>query len=204
MILDSNMQAAIASGSFHIAWLFHLEAKRRDTGVIEPLSIHTGIDTLTLNMNGTNRSYIGVGSIIDIPQFDFSLGLNPSAKEFRLSILHPEITNAIRAYDSRLAPAEVHLAIFDADMNFAGAAPVIDGWADTIDIVESDTEAYCSVGVVSNVRAGTKTLTYTKSNESQKLRDPTDESFKYAAVTPHVKCVWAAGSGPRNTALYRK
>ena len=67
--------------------------------------------------------------------------------------------------------------------------------------VESDIEAYCSVGVVSNVRAGTKTLTYTKSNESQKLRDPTDESFKYAAVTPQVKPVWAGGSGFQNRSL---
>lgn len=201
MIIDSNMQAVLNSGSFIMTWLLHLEPKNRDTGAVEPLSIHTGLDNLTLNIGGVNRTYSGVGSIVDVPQFDSFVGLNPSAKEFRLSILHPEVTNAIRAYDTKFAKAEVHLGLFDEAMNFVGASPVVIGWADGAVVTETDDEAYCTLPIVSNVRAGTKTLPITKSNEIQKLRDPTDNGFKYAAVTPQTKVVWATGEGYRNRTL---
>lgn len=197
------MQAALESDNPHIAWLVYIKAKNRATGLYEELGVHTGLDRLTVNIDSTSRDYEGVGSVINIPTIKFSTGLSIQTYDFELNIDSPEITNVIRAYDSRLAPTDVHLAVFNGDMSLAGVSPVIRGWIDTINISENNNFASCTVGIVSNIRAGTKALPLMKSHETQLLRDATDNGFKYSAITPNTKILWAAGDGWKNGGFRR-
>lgn len=203
MIITSEMQAAIASGNFGISWLLYIKAKNRTTGSYEELGIHSGLDRLTVSVDGVGRQYEGVGGIINVPAFKYSTGLTIETYEFELDINSPEITNVIRAYDHRLAPTDVHLAIFNSDGTVAGIAPVVRGWLDTSAIDENVTTSSVKIGVVSNIRAGTKSLPLMKSHETQLLRDPTDFGFQYAALAPKQKVPWGAGEGWQNRAFRR-
>ena len=203
MIVTPAMLNAIASGSYGISWLLYVKAKNRTTGSFEEIGIHTGLDQLVVTIDGAGRPYEGVGGIIEVPSIKFSTGLSVETYDFSLAINSPEVTNMIRAYDSRLATADVHLAVFNSDGSLAGIAPAIRGWIDTINISDSAEEASVRIGIVSNIRAGTKALPLMKSHENQLLRDPTDMGFQYAALTPKAKVPWGAGEGWQNKAFKR-
>lgn len=204
MIFTPAMQAAINSREFGFEWYLWIEAKNRDTGALEAAGIHTGAGRSTVNVGGQVRSYEGAGQFIDLGALKSKQGLLIADQDISLNILSPEITNMIRAYDSDLAPTELHLAVFDKDRNLAGMAIAVDGFINGIDINEDKEQATCTITVSTNIQEATKTLTLTKSNESQKLIDPTDEGFKYATTAGTTELKWGVGEGRQIRELARR
>lgn len=197
MIINSSVQATLDSGDFHFEFLLWVKAKNRTTGVLEASGIHTGEGELTVSIDGVSRTYQGAGQLIDIPSFTNKIGLEIEENDFTLAILSPEITNMIRAYDADLAPADLHLAIFNKDMALVGITQVVKGFVNGIVINEDAEEATCTITVTSNIQEAVRGLTLKKSHESQKLIDSTDEGFKYAAVAGTTETKWGTGEGRR-------
>lgn len=196
MKINQDMMNALRSTSWRHEWLVHVKAKQFVTNAVEELSLWTGGGNLPLTVDGFNRTYIGAGNLIDIPGFTYEVGLGIQTQRMSLAILSPEIINMIRAYDSRQAPIQIHLAIFDDQTNeLLGTSVAFDGFIDEISIQESETDAVCEIGIVPSLRQGTKTLTLMKSDATQRLRDPSDEGFKYTTVSGEIKVIWGHGEG---------
>lgn len=195
MIITTAMQNALNTGKAHIEWLVWIEAKNRNTGAVEAAGVHTGLDPINITIGAQPRLYQGVGHLVEIPAFTFKQGLQIEQETLTLSILSPEITNQIRAYNSDLAPTEIHLAVFDSDMTLAGVSTVLKGFINNIAINEGPNDATCSIGVTTNVAEATRGLTLTKSHASQKLIDPTDEGMKYASVAGTTNLQWGVDDG---------
>lgn len=196
MILNTAMQTALNKGAYEPRYLVWMSPKDRSTGTKIPYGFHTGLDPLTVTINGENRTYDGAGELLSIPNFKYEAGLDVVTERLRLSILSPDVTNAIRAYDARLAQIEVHLVLIEpSTQSILGSTLMFEGQVDDIQINEDEYDAYCEVGIVQSIRAGTKPMTLMKSHESQLLRDPDDNSFKYASIAGTTKIQWGTPDG---------
>lgn len=191
MKLTSAMQAQIASGSFHHEFFVYVTAKEFDTGASQELGLWTGADDFTTSIDGVSRTFLGSGSMLSIPNFTYSIGLDVQTQKMGFSILSPEVTNLIRGYDARFAPIQVYLGIFDpANMSLKGISEMFRGFIDKIDIFESEETSTCDVSLVSEIREGTKPLTLFKTAQSQALIDPNDNGFKYGTIAGTTKVAW--------------
>lgn len=166
------------------------------TGAIERIGLHTGIDDMTLSVDGQTRTYIGAGNMLTIPEFVYSMGLEYEVQEMSFAILSPEIHNLIRAYQSENGKIEIHCAFFNRpDMSLVGTSAAFKGFMTQAVIEENETEMSATIGIESGIRNGTRTSVLMRSDESQKLRDPDDTAFEYAAISASVPVIWGQGKG---------
>ena len=204
MNITTAMQAALDSGAFEFAHLIWIKAKNRSTGAIEAAGFHTGLDDFTITINGESRTYSGIGHVIKLPDFTSVQGLGITEHDLELAILAPEVANAIRAYDSDLAPIDVNLAIFNAAGDLAGTSTIVKGFINGIKISSGPDEQTCTISVASNIQQATRGLTLKNSHQSQQLIDPTDEGFKYAAVAGTTEIKWGNENGQRKVKSMRR
>lgn len=185
MQINAAMQAALNKGAWEHAHLMWIVPKERSTGTIQPYGFWTGLGTLNITLNSENRQYFGAGELIDVPNFTYEMGLDVKVETLTMSVLSPDVTNAIRAYDVKLAPVQVHLVMFDSQTKaILGVSEVYQGQVDDVQITN---DTYCDLSIAQSIRAGTRPLTLMKTHESQKLRNPNDNGFKYAAIAATAK-----------------
>lgn len=205
MQLSAAMIHQINTGAFVRHWFISVTAKNRSTNQPEHMHLWTGDGNFTTLIDGVITTFIGSGNLLEIPTFTYSQGVDIKEHRMTLNILSPEIINLIRAYDSQFAPITFHLGIFRPDtMALMGVSQAFNGFIDKIEIDESENDEYCGVSVVSGLREGTKPLTLMKSQESQKLRDETDEGFKYSTIAGTVLIQWAKASGGYQVPFMRR
>lgn len=198
MIITAPMQAAIASGSFQHNWLIYFTARNRATNANEVMGIWDGLDDISVVIDGVTKTFIGAGQLLSVPNWTFTPGIqNIQNQKLSLDIKSPEIINLIMAYDASLAPVQVYLMVTNTATMAVADAPIswFDGQVDDIAISESKYEKGCTVTIVSSQREGTRKLSTMKSEESQKLRNPDDDGFKYATIANDVPVPWGNGEG---------
>lgn len=196
MQLSTPMLNQIASGSFILNWFVSVQARDRITNNIENMHLWNGDSDFTTKIGGINTTFIGSGNLLEMPRFSFTQGVDVKTHAMSLNVLSPEIINIIRAYDSRYAPITFYVGIFNpANFNLVGIVKVYSGFIDTIEISEVEDSETCTIDIVSGIRSGTKPLTLMKSHESQKLRDETDEGFKYSTIAESVLIEWQRDDG---------
>lgn len=190
MILSEEMQAAVSSGVVVPRWLVWIAARNLSTGLVEAAGFWTGEDDRTFAVEGVARTYTGAGGLIRMDDPTYESGTNIQMQRMTFSMVSPEIQAAVFQYDTRLAPVEVHLALFDpATGALIGLAPAFQGWVEEPRVSESGTPTL-TLSVASSARAGTRTLGAKKSPESLKQRHPTDEGRKYADIAGDVPVSW--------------
>ncbi|WP_157971183.1 hypothetical protein [Pseudogemmobacter bohemicus] len=193
MIITSNMQAALNSGSVVPRWMFWIRATNRATGAVEQSGIWNGLEPVSVVIDGIAREYGAAGAMLSIPQFEFTSDLAVKQQNVSLSMLSPEIVQMIKGYDAKFAPVEIHLALIDPDTDqLIGVTRAFRGWLDTVSISEDESSAVASLNLVTSARSGTAGLTLSQSNASQLARDPTDKGRSYAAISTKVKFSWGA------------
>ena len=191
---DPETQAYYENASGIIArQLVWVTAKDRDTGLPEKVGFWSGDQKQTFSIGGVDRVYHAAGTLIGMDQISAKVGLQVQMHTVNLSPLSPEVTAAIRLFDARLAPVEIHQALFDPETRNLVSEPVrkFRGWIDEIDILEPEEggEASCTVSIASTTRILTRGLSLKKSDESQRRRG-NDRFYKYTDITDAVPVYW--------------
>lgn len=191
--------ALAARGGICARVLVWLSAKNRDTGAVETIGFWSGDDHRSFTIGGQTRLYYGAGAMLDVGQVTRETGLTVRTLDVSLSPIAPEVQMAIRGYEPRLAPAEVHHAFFDPASGALLATPtrVWKGWIDGVQIQtpEEGGEASCTVSIASNSMVLTRKVPLKKSDESQRRRNAADAFFKHADISGQTRIVWGTEDG---------
>lgn len=195
MLIPNEMQLQLQSGVVVPRWLVWLSAKNRTTGALETAGFWTGEDELNVVIDGEERTYHGAGAMLNIGEQSYSAGMEIQYQRVQFSLVAPEVEQAVRGYDPRLAPVEIHLALFDPESGqLVNTARAFRGWVEDAPMSEKPTAdgavPTVELNLASSVRAGTKTVPAKKGPYSQRLRLETDRGRDYADLAAEVKVRW--------------
>lgn len=191
-----------ARGPRRAAVLIWLTAVNRRTRAPEAMGFWTGADHREFVVDGLTRPYFGAGGLIQLDPLRSVIGTDVQQTSATLHLPTPEIEMAVRGYDLRLAPVEIHRALFDpVSLAVIGITRRFVGEVDQIDISEPTVSAdgtvspgACKVTMVGSARAGTRPLSLKKSNASQRLRllpsGQPDAFAQYADISGAVPLKW--------------
>lgn len=179
--------------------LVWIEARNRSTGATETAGFWNGLDERQFTIDGETRTYVGAGALLGVDPVVATVGLEVRMHRLSLSEITEEVAQAVRGYDARLAPVEVHRAAFDPETNEVIGTPhrVIKGTVDSIKIPEG-TEGESEPMTLTVADAGrslTQTLSLKKSDATQRSISATDKGRLYAAVSGAVKVFWGRLQG---------
>lgn len=191
-------QAHLAARSGrHAHILIWFTAKDRASGALHGTGFWTGADHREFVVGGRPRDYFGAGGLIQLDPVRSVIGTDVQRLNGQLHLPTPEVEMAVRGYDLRQAPVEIHRALFDPVARaLIGITRRFEGWVDQIEITEAtDTEqGSCRLTLVGTARAGTRTLSLKKSDESQKLRKLANgrpcRFYQYADISGAVPIKW--------------
>ena len=194
-LLDPAIRAQLAArGGLNALLLAHITARDRVSDAPAPIGFWTGEDHQNFVIGGETRTYYGAGTLLSMPPLQAEVGLRVRGHRIVFSPLAPEVQQAIRGYDPRLAPTELHVAYFDLGSHALIADPVrvFRGFIDAVRIVTPAIggTAEVQVDLLSSAHALTRALALKKSHESLTARSPGDQFRSYTSVTGAVTCVW--------------
>lgn len=167
----ARLQANADTIARKLVWV---SGRNRETGAVESLGLWDGDDDQAINIGGTPRMYHAGGSVMQIPPVVSEIGLDVRMQSIVLSPINDAVIQAIRVYEPRLAPVEIHRALLDPETGgvIGDPHPVFRGWIDEVVITtpEEGGEGACELRCASTARAGTRTLGQRWSDESLKRR----------------------------------
>lgn len=183
----------LQTGATRPRLLFWVIAKNRTTGLPETLGLWNGEDEASFTVDGVARTYLGAGGLIGIDAITSEMGLQVRMHTVRLSTADMRVINALRGYDARLAPAEIHRVFTDPDSHLPIDPPhrVFRGWVDKVVLPRPalGEESAIRITLASNARSLTMTLSTKYSDEAMKRRSG-DRLFRYADISGAVPVYW--------------
>ena len=192
---DGSTSAFLTSQTGMVARaLVWVSARNRSTGATETMGLWTGDDHQDFTIGGVVRSYFGAGSVLALEPITMATGLDVRMQRLTLAPVAPEVETLIRGYDVRLAPVEIHRALFDPVTQTLIAEPLRTflGWIDSVSIPTPVVGGQASIEVTlaSLGRSLTRSLALKQSDGTLRLRAPDDGFRKYAALSGTVDTVW--------------
>lgn len=179
----------------HLVWI---SARNRGSGAVETIGLWTGDDHQDITVDGTVRTYYGAAGIARMEPLTCGVGTDVRRTRLSLSPMAPEVEQAIRGYDVRQAPVQIHRLLVDPETMRSIGTPVLRlvGWIDGVEMTTAagGEEWRCEVTLVTSARAGTRSLSLKKSDASQRLRKTAsgaeDRFYQYADVSGAVPVRW--------------
>lgn len=182
--------------------LIWISARNRSTGAIEAMGFWTGADHQNFDVEGQTRTYLGAGNLLGIDPLKWRTGLTVRTQRVRLSQVSAEAQQAIRGYDTRHAPIEMHRVFWNADGNMIDPPHLLmRGFVDklTLTTPKKGEAGDASVEIASMGRKLTRPLNRYRSNAALVARAPTDTFRKYASITDKVEVPWGRGDPKRGS-----
>lgn len=174
--------------------LLWLSARNRDTGATETIGLWTGSDHQEIVIDGQTRTYFGAGNIISMDNLTSRAGLEVRYHRVTVSALSPEVVTALRVYDPRLAPVEIHEWYCDPISENALADPVRVFRGTVMEApISQPAEGGTAVATITMASAAwslTRGRTTKRSNAALQARVPGDGFRKYADLGRAVETVW--------------
>lgn len=175
--------------------LFWITVKDRTTGTPVTFGFWNGDDDQAFTINGSSRDYIGAGASGAPEPLTYRTGLTVATYSLDISSLAPAVQEAIRDYEPRMAPVEIHRALFDTQSKALLEEPhrLFKGQVDELPVTtpEVDGESTATVVMSSSAVFLTRTLTQTKSEAMQRLRSD-DRFFRWTDVSGNVSVSWGS------------
>jgi hypothetical protein len=180
--------------------LIWVRARNRATGAEEALGLWTGDDHQSFLIDGASRLYYGAGGVLGVEPITMQSGIVVRMHRITLAPTAPEVAVAIRGYDARLAPVEIHRAFFAPASGELIEAPhrVFKGWIDAISLPTPEVggQGAVEVTLASSARALTRPLALKKSDESQRRRSD-DRLRRYTDISGSVDVYWGEAKAAR-------
>lgn len=202
--VDSYLENGKGIVARHLVWI---EAKNRSTGATESTGFWNGIDTQLFTIAGASRTYYGAGALLGVSPIQAGVGAFVRMQRLTLSGMPTEVLQMIHEYDSRLAPVEVHRALYNTDTGALVDEPhrVLKGTVESLEVpTPADGESGdVTLTVASAARSLTRPLTLKKSDAAQRAIHATDRGREYASISGAVSVFWGkkrAGGSPPSTA----
>jgi len=199
---DGATSTYIAAGragviAYPLVWV---TAKDRSTGVPQSLGLWGGEQSRDFTISAGSRTYHAAGSLLGVDDITAEIGLNVRFLDVTLSAINEDVAQLVRGYEARLAPVEIHRALFDRDSRALVSEPhrIFKGWVNTIDLPTPAIggDANLTMTLASSSRMLTRPLSLKKSDESQRLRS--DDRFRrYADITGQIGVYWGEAGGRR-------
>lgn len=178
----------------HAEILVWITARHRSTGNPESIGFWTGVDHEVFRIGGQDRSYIGAGAMLDAPDIEAAPGLEVRRHTITLSALDPGVEQAVRGYDPRHAPVELHRAEYDGTGALLAAPErIFKGWIDGTPIMTPPIGGTATVAleIVSNSRMLTQYGGGTKSDAVQQQREG-DRFRRYGSIAGEAQVFWGS------------
>lgn len=195
MLIPNDMLEELRSGAVAPRWLVWISGRNRDTGAVETAGFCNDADEINVVIDGSPRQYYGSGAMLGIGELQYEAGTDIQYQRVEFSMVATEVEAAVLQYDPRLAPVEIHLALFDTETGeLVNTARAFSGWVEDAPIREKPTDhgaiPTVEFNLASSARAGTRTISAKKGPYSQRLRDPDDRGRDYADMAAEVKVRW--------------
>lgn len=179
--------------------LIWITARDRSTNANATIGFWNGDDHETITVNGVPRLYYAAGNILTVDALTLAAGLDVRTWSITFSYLSDEINTAVRTYDAKHAPVEVHQVFFNPDTGLMLDAPVriFKGQIAELSFSEGafGNQSSIKMELESIAIDLTRNSTLKKSDESYKLRSG-DRIFKYADISGAVQVVWGTRVQP--------
>lgn len=175
--------------------LFWISPKDRTTGATVNFGFWGGDDDMDFTINAVSRTYHGAGALFAPDPLTYQVGLSVNTYGLTVSSLAPEIQDALRAYDPRVAPVEIHRAFFDTQSGALLEEPMrmFKGQVDDIlfDTPEIGGGASATINMSSSAIFLTRALSQLKSETMQRDRS-NDRFFRWVDVSGNVSVSWGS------------
>lgn len=175
----------------HLIWI---TARNRSTGADETLGLWTGDIDQDFTVDGVTRTYQAAGAVLGIEPIRFKVDLNVVYHSITLSPFTDAVQAALREYDARLAPVEIHQVAYDPEtMTVLGdPIPIVEGEINEMpeDFPPQGGEGSITVSIASAARRFTVSPALFKSDSALRERDASDDFRKYVGVQGAIKVPW--------------
>ncbi len=179
--------------------LVWLGGRDRNTGELEYIGLWTGSDHERVSAGTEERTYYGAGSLIGMEPITQRAGIEVRQHRITISPLSDEAVQAIRIYDPRLCPIEIHEWYFDPSTMTALAPPVRVFRGNIVSAPITTPaiggEATCDITATSDAWALTRPLTLKRSNAALQERNPGDTFRQYGDISGAVETAWGERIG---------
>lgn len=203
--------------------LVWIEARNRETSATETIGFWTGKDHEEFTIGGETRTYYGAGTLLKMTPLVVEAGLSVRTGRLEFSKVAPEVQLAMRGYEVKDAPVQIHVAYYNALTHEPIDEPVrrFKGRVAGLKITrakkkpgqQSAGPALMELSVLSNAVDLTKTLALKKSDAALRARSPNDGFRKYADLSGTIETIWgemrakapeAAAQGNKDVAPLRE
>lgn len=191
-IYDSSTGTYLAARAGVIArTLVWVTARNRATNADESAGFWNGLDDRTITAGGQARLYHGAGALMAVEGVTAGIGLDVRVVQVSLSPLAPEVAQTLRGYDPRLAPVEIHRALFDLDSGAIVGTPhrIFRGEVSELSIVTGE-NASATLSLVSASRVLTRSVHAYRSDASMRARSGSDLFRRYSDISGEVDVWW--------------
>lgn len=159
------------------------------------LAVYSGILTAE-----ESRNVIGGGAIVSVGAVEMTADLQVRNLDVVLNPLHPDVQNAYRGLDLRLARMELHRALFLKDQPRVLVKPARCRFVGFVNKAPENTpaeggQASLPLACVSITRELSRTNNELRSDDSQQRRSAGDGFFKYVGATTDIQVIWGGNKG---------
>lgn len=187
--------------------LLWVEARNRATGATETLGLWNGPDAQVFTIGGESRVYHGP-ALPDIAPIRGGVGLEVRQVRIEAAHLSAEVQQVIRGFDPRLAPVEIHQAVFSLETNALVAPPrrIFKGQIDTAPIFTAQVggRGRAEIVLASAARGLTRTLALFKSDADQRARNPEDRFGEFGPSAGLKTVFWGEKEVRRGSGSTRR
>ncbi|WP_374833887.1 hypothetical protein [Paenochrobactrum pullorum] len=212
--ISAANQAALEARALEARDFLWIVARNRSSGIQQTEGLWSDVGNVSAAVinpdNGlpVTRDWYGTGSLVVIDDIPLVANLSVQEIRIRLSQVHERVERIVRDYDCQQARVEVYRGLFDPSTKqmVAPAECRFVGFVDKIDIktpAEGE-EGGVTLSCVSHTQEFTRSNPDTRSDATQRLRDPYDDFFADADTATEWEIWWGSEKGKVPTQKKRK
>lgn len=212
--ISAGNQAALEKSRLVARDFLRIVVRHRISGVPVEECMWSDIGDVTAEMiradtgAATAYNFYGSGTLVAISEIPMVSNLTVQNVTISLSQVDDKVDEIFRTYDAQQASIEIWRALFDPDTRLI-VAPGESRFAGFVDKIEVNTPAEGGEGSVeltctSHSQELTRSNPATRSDASQKERDPEDEFFEDSSTAGEWEVFWGSVKGKVATEKPRK